>query len=93
MSSTKSSLSDATKTVKQQEQLTEKAEMELEELKKERDELSEKIRACAAELDKLVKELDVMQNGKGGVEEKRISFEAARERLQKKQVRSFSDLI
>ena len=91
MVSTKSSLSDATKSIKQQEEQVEKAQLEMEELTKERDEVAEKIRACESEIAKLQKELHAMEHGKGGVAEKRTAYEAAQDRLQKKQVSPIAD--
>jgi chromosome segregation ATPase len=85
MVATKTSLSDATKSIKQHEDQIEKAELEMEELVKEQSELMEKIQACESNIKKLQKELSAMEHGKGGVAEKRAAYEAAQERLQKKQ--------
>ncbi|ELR14920.1 uncharacterized protein ACA1_051110, partial [Acanthamoeba castellanii str. Neff] len=85
MVTTKASLGDATKSIKQHDEKIEQAELELEQLKKEQNELLEKIRECESEIKKLQKELHAMEHGKGGVAEKRAAYEAAQERLQKKQ--------
>lgn len=85
MVTTKASLGDATKSIKQHGEKIEQAELELEQLKKEQNELLEKIRECETEIKKLQKELHAMEHGKGGVAEKRAAYEAAQERLQKKQ--------
>lgn len=87
MIETKAALAEATNALKNQKQKIDKVELEMEEMQNERKSLLEvklvDIERAIKEADKQVRKLE---EGNGGLTEKRAAYEAARAELQKKQV-------
>ncbi len=88
MISTKAALSEATKGLKKQQELIETTELEIEDLRKEKKTLEDSVEACGKTLRAMQKELDAMDQGKGGVLEKQAAYEASKLRLEKKKVQT-----